>query len=129
MKKFIKYIAVFLLLLMGFSLVPYNVLHHHEEDMHQAALLQHDEANHHCELDAYFCQEGFTKKCPHPTHISQSHIDCFSCQYHFIKQYEPKQISEQNMLTSRAIEYKQSLSKLLCAILPLAANKGPPNKA
>lgn len=114
---------------MGLSLVPYNVLHHHEEDDHQAALLQPNQTNHHCELDTYFCQEGFTKKCEHNAHISQSHPDCFSCQYHFIKQYEPNKMGEQNTLLSRAIEYAQPTNNIVCAILPLAANKGPPCKA
>jgi hypothetical protein len=121
-----KHIAIFLLLLMGLSVLPYNAFHHHAEDEHLAAMLGHQEANHHCELDAYFCQDALNNHCEHTAHVSEMHINCFSCNFHFIKHYEMVQFSLPILHSSEPNSYTALLSRLVWAILPLAANKGPP---
>ncbi len=124
-----KHIALFLVLLMGFSVLPYNAFHHHAEDEHLAAMLGHQEANHHCELDAYFCQDALSNHCEHHAHISETHPECFSCSFHFIKHYEMVQYSLPVLQSSEPHMYTALLNRLVWAILPLAANKGPPNLA
>jgi hypothetical protein len=105
-----KHIAIFLLLLMGLSVLPYNAFHHHAEDEHLAAMLGHQEANHR----------------EHTAHVSEMHINCFSCNFHFIKHYEMVQFSLPILHSSEPNSYTALLSRLVWAILPLAANKGPP---
>jgi hypothetical protein len=121
-----KNIAILLVLLMGFSILPYNAFHNHTEDLHFEAMFGHQEEKHHCELDDYNCQDFIGRHCDHSSHVSESHPDCFTCQFHFFKHYEITQYGLNILVQNNSYTYESLLSNLVWAILPLAANKGPP---
>jgi hypothetical protein len=119
-------ISFFLLAVLLFSLLPYNALHVHEEEEHFEARLNKTNTAHHCELDDVFCQEGLKNNCEHKQHLNKSIPDCFTCQFHFVKHYEPA------TFVSRALTlYKdevRSVKQIFISTprLTLPFNKGPP---
>lgn len=107
--------------------MPYNMLHHHEEDEHIAYLHQHQEqTHHHCELDDNFCQSSTFEDCHHEQHIQQTLADCFACDIHFVKHYE-HEIHRLDFCESIAqVQYFSISDKYFRNILQRASNRGPP---
>lgn len=128
MIEFRSHIARLLFVVFALTLIPYNVLHHHAEDEHAAAM-QNQQLNvsHHCELDDYFCEAETTHtSCEHQHHLAKTLAKCFSCEFSFIKQFTSI-LSSWNLTFSATqkwapIPYRQ---KLLDALI-LVTNKGPP---
>jgi hypothetical protein len=109
--------------------MPVNFLHHHAEDEHAAALHNHKlAAHHHCELDDYYCDASTeTKHCEHGQHIAKTTPNCFSCEFHFIKHYQPNtnQFGVENPL--KFTQYTQHTPASLRKATILLSNKGPPS--
>jgi len=74
--------AILLLFVITITVVPFNALHHHEEDSHYHALI-FKEVSHHCELDHQWCNTNELKNCNHNSHLSKPITKCFSCNFHF----------------------------------------------
>jgi hypothetical protein len=119
-------ISLVLLAVLLFSLLPYNALHVHEEEEHFEASLNNSSAAHHCELDDVFCQEGLKNNCEHKQHLNNPIPDCFTCQFHFVKHYEPATFTSVGLTLFK--------DEIRCVIqifnstprLTLPFNKGPP---
>ncbi len=87
--KFKSLISYLLLLLLFLSLVPYNAIHQHTDEVHRIAMVGHEQ-NHHCELDSYACQDELLQNhaCQHPQHLKETKAECFYCLFHFSHFYE-----------------------------------------
>jgi len=62
--------------------LPLHVWHEHEAEVHEHALLAHDE-EHSCTFDIHFCEHHDAGDCGHTAHLEQTHAGCFSCTFHF----------------------------------------------
>lgn len=122
--KIKNHIALVLLLVFSVTLAPLNLLHHHVEDEHAIAIHKHETA-HHCKLDDYFC-EPLAVNCEHQQHIAEQIGKCFSCEFHFIKQFT----STNAELTIKNISidtiYNSFWVNPLQHAVVLLNNKGPP---
>lgn len=109
------------------TFVPFNLLHHHAEDEHNAVVLSHEKhPAHHCELDNHFCQPEIEKECGHKAHIQETITKCFSCEFHFIKHFESGQTASEFIQTSTPVEFQMFFSEKLRHAILLQSNKGPP---
>lgn len=127
LNKFNKHIALLFLCLFGVTLVPYNALHLHEHDEHVAAMFsEYESVQHHCELDEYACQVSLLHPCEHKTHIAQTHPDCFSCTFHFLKIYQHTALVVQNILIQQVNVFKHTNPNCGSIHQPAASNRGPP---
>jgi hypothetical protein len=113
--------------LFGVTLIPYNAFHLHEHDAHVAAMFsEQEELQHHCELDEYTCQVSLLHACEHKNHIAQTHPDCFSCTFHFIKNYQHTAFLFQTNLVQQAHVFIDTISNSGSIHLPAESNRGPP---
>ncbi|MCG9880495.1 MAG: hypothetical protein MH472_07850 [Bacteroidia bacterium] len=127
LKFFSKHIAIFFLLLFGLTLVPYNAMHKHEHDAHVAAMFNEQELElHHCELDELACQVSLLHECEHKNHITETHPDCFSCTFHFIKSYQSAQVLFNHILKPNFVSYCFKTLPSNTHKLPAETNRGPP---
>jgi hypothetical protein len=115
-----------LLLLFGMSQLPYNALHLHDDSDHLLAAHLGKDKNHHCELDGFYCQDGITHDCEHNSHIGKPIPQCFSCQFHFIKQLSLVQTELFRTKLYSCLLYAQITLTDSEKALSRAANKGPP---
>lgn len=109
------------------TFLPFNVIHNHEEHNHELAQLnKHQHQNHHCELDEYFCGTANQKDCQHSHHIAKTLADCFSCDFHFVKNYHSSSLilikATPVVFTINCPNINLSLRKAII----LLSNKGPP---
>lgn len=118
------HIALLLLAVFSITLTPLNLLHHHAEDEHAIATHTH-EATHHCELDDYFC-EPLVVNCEHQQHIAEQIGKCFSCEFHFIKQFTSTNTELVVKNISVDASYNCFWVKPLQHAVVLLNNKGPP---
>jgi hypothetical protein len=121
----IKHIVIFLTVIFTITLVPFNALHHHDEDEHTAALLSHHK-EHSCELDERFCQDAFTGTCEHGSHISPEHVKCFSCQFHFIKTFSAAAVFQTNVPAGDSFAYFTAPVSIVSTGVNSINNRGPP---
>ena len=107
--------------------MPVNFWHHHAEDEHAAAMHHHSKtAQHHCELDDYFCDVTAGEHCTHPQHVATTTAKCFSCEFSFVKHYTlPTAYFEATATLCKNI-YATVWASTLHKALILDANKGPP---
>jgi hypothetical protein len=126
-----KHIAGLLLLLFGITLLPFNFLHHHAEDEHALAMHHHESnAQHHCELDDYFCDvSASTQHCEHPQHMAKTIAKCFSCEFHFIKHYQVYAFLGLAPTIIQRNSGHPHPTQMLLKTLVFISNKGPPQKA
>jgi hypothetical protein len=122
-----KYTPFLFIALLGATILPYNLLHHHAEDEHALAILKHTvNSQHHCDLDDYFCETTNQHACEHPHHLANTLEKCFSCDFHFIKHYDASVLCDVgvphfcfNFSLPHQINIPLSAFKLI-------SNKGPP---
>lgn len=127
LKYFNKHIALLFLCLFGVTLIPYNALHLHEHDEHVAAMFSEQElVQHHCELDEYACQVSLLHACEHKSHIAETHPDCFSCTFHFLKNYQHTAFLFQSILVQQAHVFTHINTKSGSIHPPAESNRGPP---
>jgi hypothetical protein len=116
-----------LLAVFAVTFVPFNLLHHHAEDEHVAALLSIDkDETHHCALDDYFCRPDIEKDCGHTSHIQETITKCFSCAFHFIKHFEGQSQLPVFEAHTPKIKYPVWVAEQLCNVILPINNKGPP---
>lgn len=121
------YIAIVLIVLFAVTLLPYNALHHHAEDEHVAAMLHHEHhPSHHCELDDMSCQIGPDEDCGHDTHLSKTHLKCFSCEFHFVKVFGATSETLFGGVASTGVSFQQPTVGPLHGGFLFVGNKGPP---
>lgn len=109
------------------TFLPFNVIHHHAEHDHELAQLnKHQHQNHHCELDEYFCGTAEQKDCQHHHHIAKTITKCFSCTFHFVKNYHSSSSNYTVLVPERFTLHKPFLNLLLHKATVLLSNKGPP---
>jgi hypothetical protein len=119
------HIALLLLLVFAITVLPFNMLHHHAEHEHAAALHQHQLASHSCELDDHFCQPDI-EQCGHDSHVSTPLTKCFSCEFHFFKHFENADNLISFIETTLPASFTKPIpTRLLSALLSIS-NKGPP---
>ena len=126
-KRNSPYIVFLILLSFSFSIVPFHAFHKHIEDEHVVAL-QSKNTEHQCELDEIICQGEFNADlCHHKTHLGKPIEKCFSCQYHFTKNYI---IAEATTFAS-LLSFNESLffstSQKELIFNRFISNKGPPS--
>jgi hypothetical protein len=127
LKTINQHIVIFLIALFAVTMLPYNVLHHHAEDEHVAAMIHHEKhPAHHCELDDMACKIDLTTDCGHATHISKTHPKCFSCDFHFVKLYEASAETLLGGQASTLFSFKQPQIIALHGAFLFVGNKGPP---
>lgn len=127
LKNLGKHIALLFLCLFGVTLIPYNALHLHEHDAHVAAMFsEQEEAQHHCELDEYACQVSLLHACEHKNHIAETHPECFSCTFHFIKNYQHTVFLFQTLLVQQAYVFTYINTNSGSIQPPAESNRGPP---
>lgn len=128
MKTYSSHISTILLVLFSITYMPVNLLHHHAEDEHAIAMHnQNEAAQHHCELDDYFCDvSNQTEHCEHPQHIAKSIAKCFSCEFHFVKHYQNIIYNYRTEITLGSTQYKPFTPAGLLKANILLSNKGPP---
>ena len=120
-------ISYLLLLCISATVIPLNLLHHHEEETHcdiTNAVLENDP----CHISIYHTNKSQKPHCEHKTHIDKEHNHCEFCKfitssrvkYTTNKRYSliPNQLSETNI----TIECSFSKSTLLGVIF----SRGPP---
>jgi hypothetical protein len=112
---------------MGITLMPFNLLHHHHEDEHVAYLHQHDDyKEHHCELDNNFCEANEIENCHHTHHLQKNIPDCFVCDIHFVKHYElPNNFIDTGRQFTQLLFGLPHNPKIYVSILSFG-NRGPP---
>ena len=100
-------------------------MHRHQVDEHNFAVASHQK-KHFCEIDKSFCKNEFNTSCKHENHINIPSEKCFSCQFHFEKNYDAA-----TFYSTPIVEFQ--LKKVLIADVNLAtfftkriSNKGPP---
>ncbi len=114
-------------LIVTLTLLPYEVMHSHAEHEHAYAKHHHfTKEQHHCELDDLVCEQNPDLSCEHPFHISTPKHKCFSCSYHFTKNY-----LQASKLTWTKTVFEQQLSFNFISIalqkaVTRISNKGPP---
>lgn len=120
------YLSFALLMLFGITLLPVNFLHQHAEDEH-GMVMHHAEQKdlHHCELDDLHCQP-FTDHCDHDQHVSRTIAKCFSCEFHFIKQFIAGETTLAFSIPFYTPIYQAQQPAALLEALILLSNKGPP---
>ncbi len=120
-----KHIAWLLATVFLMTLVPYNALHHHEEDVHYDALIA-QEVNHACEFDEHHCEGEFSQSCEHTAHLCASHPNCFSCDFHFIKTFDLVVISTEIGCGFYPIFFTKYKAGRLAGEYTSSQNKDPP---
>jgi len=128
-KRNSPYIVFLILLSFSFSIVPFHAFHKHIETEHRVAL-QSKNTEHCCELDEIICQGEFSEDlCQHKTHLGKPIEKCFSCQFHFTKNYT---LSEAIHSITFQSYCKLGFNKVQSNELvfnKLLSNKGPPTQA
>lgn len=126
LKNATSHITLVLLGIFAVTFIPFNVLHHHAEDEHIAAIHLHKAKEHHCELDEQFCQTTLGTHCGHDTHIAKPISKCFSCEFHFIKHFESNVFKIANNSFSHQHLFAQFVPSNLRNTFVYLSNKGPP---
>jgi hypothetical protein len=127
LKTYQAYIAFVLFVLFSITFMPVNFWHHHAEDEHVEAMHHHNKAaQHHCELDDYFCNVTAGEHCSHPQHLATTTAKCFSCEFSFVKHYTLPAIYFQSPVAFHQNTYATVWANPLHKALILDANKGPP---
>ncbi len=128
-KRNSPYIVFLILLSFSFSIVPFHAFHKHIETEHMVAM-QSKNYEHNCELDEIICQGEFNADlCQHRTHLGKPIEKCFSCQFHFTKNYT---LSEANQSITFQSFYElrfNNLHSIELVFNKLLSNKGPPTQA
>jgi CO dehydrogenase/acetyl-CoA synthase beta subunit len=98
--------------LINITIVAINFLHNNDEDVHAIAIHNHQKTNqHHCQLDDYFRNVLNQKEyCEHLQHIAKIIAKCFSCEFHFVKNYQNSMFNYSTEITLR-INQNKSFSK------------------
>lgn len=126
MKRTYPHIALFLAALFLITVLPFNALHHHEEDEHLAVLHSHQsDVSHHCELDDHFCQPT-DKHCEHPAHLQKTIAKCFTCNFHFASPVELNNFSLTYFFNEIHINFQVPFYQIFNGATILLLNKGPP---
>lgn len=120
-------ISCLLLLCISATVIPLNLLHHHEEETHcdiTNAALENDP----CHISSYHASDFQKPHCEHNSHFNETHSHCEFCKfitssrvkYTADKRYSfiPTQLSEANITS----ECSFSTSTLLGVIF----SRGPP---
>jgi hypothetical protein len=106
--------------------LPFNAFHQHQIDEHNIAIASHQK-NHQCEIDNSFCKTAINQSCGHEHHLNIPFEKCFSCQFHFEKNYDAVSIFSCTIVSSL---FKVTLTNTMHAatcFARLASNKGPPS--
>ena len=128
-KRNSPYIVFLILLSFLLSIVPFHAFHKHIESEHFVAL-QTKNIEHSCELDEIICQGEFkTDLCHHKTHLGKPIEKCFSCEFHFTKNYILKEAFSFVSLHSlnQSLFFSNSQKELI--FNKFISNKGPPTIA
>ena len=128
-KRNSPYIVFLILLSFLFSIIPFHAFHRHIESEHTIAM-QSKNTEHSCELDELICQGEFnTDVCQHKTHLGKPIEKCFSCQFHFTKNYTLSELTE-------IVCFNTFRKELFCNVIlkelvfnEFISNKGPPTQA
>lgn len=125
LSKVKTYSAIFLVCVMAITLLPFEALHTHA--VHEHAYAKHNHiTQHHCELDELICDQNPDVACEHTHHISTPKHKCFSCTYHFAKQYTlAAELNYTITLVQYNLEHAYFSVSLQKAIIR-QSNKGPP---
>jgi hypothetical protein len=115
-----------LMMVFAITVIPFNAFHHHDEDEHIAAHHSH-EKNHSCALDHQFCKaEVLSESCEHESHVQTALPKCFSCTFHFIKQYTIQDEGHAVLLPQFKVTFGSYCLSDSDQILVWISNKGPP---
>lgn len=126
MSRKLKYIALFFTVVFAFTLIPYNAIHQHEEDLHEIALVQGNKSQHHCHLDENYCDELSSADCGHPSHISKPIAKCFICKFNFTKTFKSIVFGSNIKLISSTFTFVEPIFKLRNFLTIGLKNKSPP---
>ncbi len=125
-KSYSTHIVFLLLLSFGFSIIPFHAFHLHQETEHKIALQSNNKA-HTCELDFINCQYAYKQDiCKHKTHLDKTLKKCFTCNYHFAKNYISNYNIELKSYTTAYKIYVVNIALKQNAYKQLICNKGPP---
>jgi len=123
-----KFISMLLLLCISVTIVPFNILHHHNEKETHCDLTNENAENNPCHISIYHANDFQKPHCEHKTHIDKKHNHCEFCKfvtssrvkYIANKRYSfiPTQLSEANI----TFECSFSMSTFLGVIF----SRGPP---
>ena len=128
-KRNSPYIVFLILLSFLISLVPFHAFHKHIETEHLAAL-QCKNTEHSCELDEIICQGEFNADlCQHRTHLGKPIEKCFSCQFHFTKNYTLSEAIQSITFQSYCKRGFNNVQSTELIFNKLLSNKGPPTQA
>lgn len=122
-----KYISVLLVIIFSITIIPFGVFHRHLMDEHRIAIVSHAKG-HFCEMDNKFCKDEMNILCGHERHLNNSLTKCFTCQFHFEKNFEPVKILSYSIFFN---QFKEIFSYQTIAAIKAAqliSNKGPPSK-
>jgi hypothetical protein len=114
-----------LLLLFSITWLPLHVFHVHEVDVHEHALLSHDN-EHTCEFDTHFCEYHDAGDCGHTAHLEPTHPGCFSCSFHFTKHLELAVQPSLLKSVEQAAHYATALVLQVCQLVLYHQVRGPP---
>lgn len=121
-----KHIALFFILVLGFTQLPFNAFHHHEEHEHFYVKNSSLEENHHCEIDDLFCETGYDHLCEHGSHIKAKHPDCFTCEFSFVKHFVQSVQPETNVFFQEPTHCIKGFDSQLFHYSIAFNNRGPP---
>ncbi|MFI5221791.1 MAG: hypothetical protein ACHQK8_05660 [Bacteroidia bacterium] len=118
-------ISLFLAAIFSITLLPFSAFHSHEADEHYVALASHSKT-HTCELDRNFCKGTTEFSCGHQEHFNNPIPKCFTCLFHFEKNYHSVSVFAIRIFTSGISKFYST--QILAAIFAarLISNKGPP---
>ena len=105
--------------------MPFNVIHHHAIDEHRIAIASHQK-NHHCEIDRNFCKDENASSCGHEHHLNIPIAKCFTCQFHFEKNYAAIAIFSRTIFSFQLNKHFISDTNAATLFAKLISNKGPP---
>ncbi len=100
-------------------------MHHHIIDEHHIAIASHQK-NHSCEIDRNFCKDEKASFCGHEHHLNIPAEKCFTCQFHFEKNYDATTVYSTSIFS---FQLKNLLTANVNAATFFAkriSNKGPP---
>ena len=121
-------ISFLLLLCITATVIPFSLLHHHEETTH-CDITNASRENDPCHISTYHANETQKQHCKHKAHVHETNSDCKLCKF-ITSHRQVYTLSERssiiNSVDSKAnIAFEPSFSSDI--FLTVIFNKGPPD--